>query len=78
MGTSYEAIRCPVDPGSHDLTSSARFGLVVEGWGPGPVSYGYTGGMEFKSVNKDCDEDFDCPAAEFCAGGACVPEIIIQ
>jgi hypothetical protein len=73
--TEYEAVRCPVMPGPHTVESMDKFGLVVEGWGPGPVSYGYTGGMEFKNVNHDCTQDMDCPTAEFCSGGACTPII---
>ncbi len=72
---AYDAARCPVQPGTHTIESKDDFGLVVEGWGPGPVSYGYTGGMEFKTVNGDCGMDGDCPQAEFCSGGTCVPII---
>ncbi len=74
-GMSYDAERCPITAGQHTISSSALFGLVVEGWGPGPVSYGYTGGMEFKTITRDCNMDSDCPQAEFCSGGACVPTI---
>ncbi|MSP60876.1 MAG: hypothetical protein EXR72_11135 [Myxococcales bacterium] len=74
-GKSYDALRCPVKQGAHTIVGTAKFGLVVEGWGPGPVSYGYTGGMEFKTVNHDCNMDVECPDAEFCAGGVCVPII---
>jgi hypothetical protein len=72
---AWEALRCPVGEGAHTVESKASFGLVVEGWGPGPVSYGYTGGMEFETVNHDCLSDMDCPTAEFCAGGTCTPTI---
>ena len=65
----------PVSEGAHAVSAKVPFGLVVEGWGPGPVSYGYTGGMEFNPVNHDCTIDADCPEAEFCAGGTCVPPI---
>ncbi len=74
----YEVVRCPVPPGPHTVASPQNFGLVVEGWGPGPVSYAYTGGMEFQSVNHDCTNDGDCPVGEFCSGGTCAPIIIIQ
>jgi hypothetical protein len=74
-GMSYDAERCPITAGQHTIASSALFGLVVEGWGPGPVSYGYTGGMEFKTITHDCNMDGDCPQAEFCSGGTCVPTI---
>jgi hypothetical protein len=49
---------------------------MVEGWGPGPVSYAYTGGMEFQSVNHDCSSDGDCQAEFSCYGGTCAPTII--
>jgi hypothetical protein len=75
--TQYDALRCPVQPGSHVLTAPSAFGLLIEGWGPGPVSYAYTGGMEFQSVNHDCTSDGDCPG-EFCSGGTCTPLIVIQ
>lgn len=71
-GGSYDAVRCPLQPGTHTITSEERFGLIVQGFGPGPVSYGYTGGMDFKSVNRDCTVDNDCPGGEFCSGGTCV------
>ncbi len=76
--TAYDAVRCPVPEGSHTLSCAVNFGLMVEGWGPGPVSYGYTGGMEFQSVNHDCGNDGDCPVQEFCSGGTCVPDITIM
>jgi hypothetical protein len=75
--TSYDAVRCPVSEGVHTAKSTAAFGLSVEGWGPGPVSYAYPAGMEFRSVNHDCTSDGDCPG-EFCSGGTCVPNITIQ
>jgi hypothetical protein len=74
----YDALRCPVPVGSHRVTSTSTFGLVVQGFGPGPVSYAYTGGMEFQSVNDDCINDGDCPIGEFCSGGTCTPDIVIQ
>ncbi len=77
-GVAYDALRCPVPEGAHTLASTQNFGLLVEGWGPGPVSYGYTGGMEFKTVNSDCGNDGDCPTSEFCSGGTCVPDIQIM
>jgi hypothetical protein len=64
--------------GAHTLSSPLPFGLVVEGWGPGPVSYGYTGGMDFQTVNNDCTNDGDCPTGEFCSGGTCAPIITIM
>jgi hypothetical protein len=76
--TTYEVVRCPVGPGAHTVSSPVNFGLVVEGWGPGPVSYAYTGGMEFSTVNNDCTNDGDCPTGEFCSGGTCTPVIVIQ
>jgi hypothetical protein len=77
--TVFDAVRCPVPAGQHYLKGSKPFGLVVEGWGPGPVSFAYTGGMEFKTVNHDCVVDTDCPGiGEFCSGGVCVPDIEIQ
>jgi hypothetical protein len=75
-GQAYEALRCPVKEGSHLIEAPQAFGLVVEGWGPGPVSYGYTGGMDFQTVNNDCTNDGNCPTGEFCAGGVCAPTIM--
>jgi hypothetical protein len=75
--THYDAVRCPVSEGVHTASSTAAFGLSVEGWGSGPVSYAYPAGMEFRSVNHDCTSDGDCPG-EFCSGGTCVPNITIQ
>jgi hypothetical protein len=75
---TYEAVRCPVPEGSHTVSSTDKFGMLVQGWGPGPVSYGYTAGMEFKTVNNDCVNDAECPAEFFCSGGTCVPVIVIQ
>jgi hypothetical protein len=72
---AYDALRCPVPEGVHTVSASQSFGLVVEGWGPGPVSYAYTGGMEFQSVNHDCSSDGDCPAEFSCYGGTCAPTI---
>jgi hypothetical protein len=74
-GVGYDAMICPVGDGTHVLEAPMPFGVVVEGAGPGPVSYGYPGGMDFRPVNEDCDEDSDCPGGEFCSGGTCV-EII--
>ena len=71
-GVAYEAMRCPVDEGSHTLEAAMPFGLVIAGWGPGPVSYGYTGGMDFQVVNEECSDDSDCGGSEFCSGGECV------
>jgi hypothetical protein len=76
--TQYDVVRCPVSPGAHTVSSPVTFGLVVEGWGPGPVSYAYTGGMDFQSVNHDCSNDGDCPTGEFCSGGTCTPIITIM
>jgi IgGFc binding protein len=77
IGTqSYDAVRCPVPEGAHIVESTLPFGLMVEGWGPGPVSYAYTGGMEFQSVNHDCSSDGDCQAEFSCYGGTCAPTII--
>jgi hypothetical protein len=75
---SYDALRCPVADGSHLVASTKAFGLMVEGWGPGPVSYAYTGGMEFQSVNHDCTNDSDCPAEFLCYGGECAAQIVVQ
>lgn len=74
----YDSVRCQVPVGAHTVSSPANFGLVIEGWGPGPVSYAYTGGMEFQSVNHDCTNDGDCPTGEFCSGGTCAPIIQIM
>jgi hypothetical protein len=68
----YDAVRCPVTGGSHTIEAEAPFGLVVTGVGPGPVSYGYTGGMDFNPVNEDCVDDSECGSGEFCSGGECV------
>jgi hypothetical protein len=79
VGTaSYDAVRCPVGEGPHTVEAALPFGLVVEGWGPGPVSYAYTGGMEFQSVNHDCVDDSDCPLELVCYGGECAPEIVVK
>jgi hypothetical protein len=75
-GVAYEALRCPVSEGAHLIEGPQPFGLVIEGWGPGPVSYGYTGGMDFQTVNNDCTNDGNCPTGEFCAGGECAPTIM--
>jgi hypothetical protein len=72
---AYDALRCPLGEGPHTVSATMPFGMVLEGWGPGPVSYGYTAGMEFHPVNDDCTTDADCQSAEFCSGGACVPII---
>jgi hypothetical protein len=74
-GVAYDAMRCPVASGSHIIDADVPVGLVVAGNGPGPVGYGYTGGMDFAPVNEDCTDDGDCPGGEFCSGGACVPII---
>ncbi|MCC7536535.1 MAG: hypothetical protein IT379_10000, partial [Deltaproteobacteria bacterium] len=74
-GTDYEALHCRLREGAHYLESDVPVGLVITGWGPSVVSYGYTGGMDFEPVNADCVEDTECPGGEFCSGGYCVPEI---
>ncbi|MCS6798774.1 MAG: IgGFc-binding protein [Myxococcota bacterium] len=73
--TRFEGLHCELPDGAHSLEADVPFGLVIEGWGPGVVSYGYTGGMDFEPINTDCVEDADCPGGEFCSGGVCVPEI---
>jgi hypothetical protein len=75
---SYDAVRCPISPGAHTISSTLNFGLLVEGWGPGPVSYAYPAGMDFQTVNNDCTNDGDCPTGEFCSGGECTPIIQIM
>lgn len=74
-GSDYEALHCRLGEGPHLMESDVPVGLVVQGWGPSVVSYGYTGGMDFEPVNADCVEDTECPGGEFCSGGYCVPEI---
>ncbi len=74
-GGPFETLRCPVTDGVHTVASMQPFGVTVHGYGPGPVSYGYPGGMDFAPTNRDCSSDGDCPAAEFCSGGECVPTI---
>ncbi len=73
-GVNYEALRCPLVGGIHTINATEPFGLVVMGYGPGPVSYAYAGGMNFAPINEDCQDDLDCPG-EFCSGGHCVPLI---
>jgi hypothetical protein len=75
-GAAYEAVRCPVSPGTHTVEAPEPFGLVVEGWGAGPVSYGYTGGMDLEPVNTECTSDADCGPGSCCYGGACSTCII--
>jgi len=70
-GVDYDALRCPVEAGEHAVEAPQPFGLVVEGWGPGPVSYGYTGGMDLEPVNTECSRDDDCASGNCCYGGAC-------
>ncbi len=74
-GTAYEALHCSLGDGAHHAEADAPFGLVVEGWGSGVVSYGYTGGMDFEPINLGCVEDTECPGGEFCSGGLCAPVI---
>lgn len=75
MGSTYEALHCTLGDGQHHLVASAPVGLLVEGWGEGVVSYGYTGGMDFEPINTECSSDGECPGGEFCSGGYCAPVI---
>jgi hypothetical protein len=74
-GTEWEALHCDLPDGGHHLGAGAPIGLVIMGHGPGVVSYGYTGGLDFEPINQDCVEDADCPGGEFCSGGYCTEEI---
>lgn len=74
-GTSWEALHCDLPDGGHHLSAAAPFGLVIMGHGPGVVSYGYTGGLDFEPINQECTEDTECPGGEFCSGGYCTEEI---
>ena len=74
-GAAYEGLWCEVGEGSHLVSGAQPFGVTIVGWGPGPVSYGYTGGMDFERTGG-CIDDTGCAPDEVCSGGECVPPIL--
>ena len=74
-GGTFDTLHCPLTEGVHTVDSPQPFGITVHGYGPGPVSYGYPGGMDFAPVNQDCMSDSSCAPGEFCSGGECVQKI---
>ncbi|MFO8072938.1 MAG: IgGFc-binding protein [Polyangia bacterium] len=51
---SWEVTRCLIPDFSHTLESSQDFGITVWGYG-GRVSYGYTGGLDLKTINAEVE-----------------------
>ena len=76
-GQMWEALHCELTDGAHHFEADTPFSLIVEGWGPDVVSYGYTGGMDFEPINEECSTDDECAGGEFCSGGYCTDEIIL-
>ena len=48
-GAEYEALRCPIEPGTHRLTGELPFGITAYGYGP-VGSYAFVGGADVKKI----------------------------
>jgi hypothetical protein len=49
QGKTYQAIRCPVDTGTHTVEGEQPFGITAYGYGPAG-SYAFVGGADIKPI----------------------------
>lgn len=68
--TTFDALRCPIAEGAHDIEASEPFSLVVQGRSA-YASYGYAGGLNYAPVLLECNGDEDCFLGQICVDHVC-------